>query len=153
VVAEKMMLRESVASEMEVDYPLPLRQLRFQSTYHDPSQSFPRHFCDPLPMYPQPDPHPPIAFIENKGLTVIRPSGQPSGRSLFLRNFKLALRCLLARVRLAVFKDLCVACTLRCCRILADLSERIKSELRKCYLHPSAFLMATNLAVVLTVLA
>ena len=29
----------------------------------------------------------------------------------------------------SIFKDLCVACTLRRCQILADLSERIKSEL------------------------
>ena len=35
------------------------------------------------------------------------------------------------RMRLAVFKDHFVACTLGRYEILADLSERIKSELRK----------------------
>jgi len=35
----------------EADYPSPIRQLGFQSTYTIQSQSIPRHFCSPLPMY------------------------------------------------------------------------------------------------------
>jgi hypothetical protein len=48
-------------------------------------------------------------------------------------------------VRLAIFKDLCVACTLKRCWILADLSERIKSELRETVAHDA--LAATRVGV------
>ena len=77
-------------------------------------------------------------FIENKGLSVIRPSGRPSGRSPFLRNFEAALGIWSLALRLAVFKDLYVACTLRRCQILADFSERIKSELKEIGLPQNA---------------
>jgi hypothetical protein len=75
-------------------------------------------------------------FVENKGLSVIRPSGRPSGRSPFLRNFEPLLGVLsFAACGSPVFKDLCIVCTLRRCRILADLIERIKSELRETVAH------------------
>jgi hypothetical protein len=86
-------------------------------------------------MYLSPDPHPHRRFVENKGLSVIRPSGRPSGRSAFLRNFELALRVCRSPCGSPVFKDRCLARTLRRCRILADLIERIKGELSETVAH------------------
>jgi hypothetical protein len=54
----------------------------------------------------------------------------------FLRNFEPPLGVWsLAVCGSPVFKDLCIARTLRRCWILADLSERIKSELRETVAH------------------
>jgi hypothetical protein len=91
-------------------------KLGFQSTYMVQSQSVPRHSCSPLPMYPQPDPHPGVdALLKTKGeVQLERPVDSLS--KLF---FGLLLSPFLAisnrSLWLAGFQRPSVACTLRRC--------------------------------------
>ena len=110
--------------------PRPIRQLGFQSTYTIEFQSIPRHPCSLLPMYLSQIPPGGRRFVANKSISAIRPSGHRTVEALFsLLSSPFSVVChVLCGLRFS--KIFCIACTLKCCEIVADLLKRIKSELR-----------------------
>src|SRR5579864_670635 len=81
---------------MEVDYPSPLPSTRIPKHLHDSTPTQPRGSLGIVAalcrctLSQTPTPH--GRFVENKGLSAIRPSGDRAVEVLFLRNFELALR-------------------------------------------------------------
>ena len=109
--------------------PLPHPSTRIPKHLHDSIPEDPTRFLQPSADVHSARPHPGVdALLKTNGEVQF----ERTVDSLSKLVFGLLLSSFLAVCRLLcgspVFKDLYVACTLRCCAIIVDLRERIKSE-------------------------